>query len=220
MIKMSTYQLLGLPETLAVALALVFLAIALAPWFGGLQLGPLRVPDLSGRSGRVWRFIAPIAFVISVSGFIPIWESSTIPTFEARIDEPDAGDEVPEVFRVDGWIKRPTTDHKFWLMSVNDTETKFWPQQDLVLDDNGVFHANVRWPITKENVYADSATIAIIALPREGRKLLDAYVELRTNNDEKAEVPSFITDEQLLNEGKAVVVLKQGVIVTKKTNGH
>ncbi|MEO1687219.1 MAG: hypothetical protein AAFU61_04870 [Pseudomonadota bacterium] len=68
----STYATLGIPEILAVPLALIALSLALAPWFGGTQIGPLTVPSLR-RTPVAARVALPCLFLASLAGFLPIW---------------------------------------------------------------------------------------------------------------------------------------------------
>lgn len=71
--KLSTYSLLGLPESLATAIILVWLSLSLAPWFGGTELGPLKVPKLSETASRWLRVVAPVGLVVFALGFVKLW---------------------------------------------------------------------------------------------------------------------------------------------------
>lgn len=71
--KLTSYEILGLPDALAIAITLITLSVALAPWFGGLELGPLKVPDIRGRRGRFVPIIAPFLFMAFLVGFLPVW---------------------------------------------------------------------------------------------------------------------------------------------------
>lgn len=71
--KLSSYGLLGIPDTVATIFVLVSLSLLLAPWFGGLELGPVKVPNVSGRSERVLKYGTPVLFLIAIGGFYPAW---------------------------------------------------------------------------------------------------------------------------------------------------
>lgn len=72
----STYAFFGVPEALATAIVLIALSIALAPWFGGLEIGPLKVPAFRNRSTLGLRVGGPAAFLVAVAGFFPLWGSA------------------------------------------------------------------------------------------------------------------------------------------------
>lgn len=72
---MNTYEVLGLPDALAVAFVLILLSLTLTPWLGGLEVGPLKIPELDDRSGRAIRILAPVGLVIGLSAFFPAWDS-------------------------------------------------------------------------------------------------------------------------------------------------
>lgn len=71
--QISTYGFLGIPDGVATAFVLVSLSLMLAPWFGGLEIGPLKVPKLNPRRTKILRCLTPLAFVASLSCFFPIW---------------------------------------------------------------------------------------------------------------------------------------------------
>lgn len=73
---LSTYALLGIPDGVATALVLVSLSLVLAPWFGGSELGPLKVPTIGEQPGKVLKVVAPIAFVAAIAAFFPVWQST------------------------------------------------------------------------------------------------------------------------------------------------
>lgn len=76
---MNTYEWIGIPEKLAIAFALTSLALALAPWFGDVTIGSLRIPQLpDGPTKEQLKIMAPIAFLALLAGFIKIWQSEDI----------------------------------------------------------------------------------------------------------------------------------------------
>lgn len=73
--KLSSYEWLGIPDAVAGAFALVSLSLVLAPWFGGLELGPLKVPKLPPHTRRKLVFSSPILFIAMLGGFFPVWSA-------------------------------------------------------------------------------------------------------------------------------------------------
>lgn len=72
---MSTYDLLGIPTQIGITLFTLGLGLALAPYLGGKDLGPLKVPvfdDATARRLKVWGWPAPI-FALAL--FAPVWTS-------------------------------------------------------------------------------------------------------------------------------------------------
>ena len=88
---LSTYKLLGIPDGIAVAFVLVALSLSLVPWFGGNEIGPLKIPTIHGLQKRFLAFAAPLVLILLMSGFYPFWST-----------KPDAG----EALRVS--IQAPT----------------------------------------------------------------------------------------------------------------
>ncbi len=74
--RTSTYALLGVPETLAIALVLVWLSLSLAPWLGGTELGPLKVPKLGDGVNRWLKIAAPLGLLVFTSGFLKTWPTA------------------------------------------------------------------------------------------------------------------------------------------------
>ncbi|MEP3255947.1 MAG: hypothetical protein ABJN26_22650 [Stappiaceae bacterium] len=72
----STYELLGIPDSLAAAFVLISLSLSLVPWLGGSDIGPLKVPSISGAKNRVVAVLGPITLVAFLSGFFPFWSSN------------------------------------------------------------------------------------------------------------------------------------------------
>jgi hypothetical protein len=74
----STYEVMGIPEKLSVALVLVALSFALAPWLGGLEITGLKIPKLSRGMTAALRVNMPALFVISVLGYFPAWPTTDL----------------------------------------------------------------------------------------------------------------------------------------------
>ncbi len=85
--RVSTYALFGIPDAAATALVLVALSITLAPWFGGLELGPLKVPKVTDKPARFMRFATPFVFLAAVAGFFPAWTEDQQSPIINQLDE-------------------------------------------------------------------------------------------------------------------------------------
>ena len=88
----SVYGLLGIPESLAISLTLIAIAIALVPFFGGMELGPIKIPKLPTRQAHQLRFLGPCLALAALFCFVPAIsskpKSTPLPTLEsADIDE-------------------------------------------------------------------------------------------------------------------------------------
>jgi hypothetical protein len=71
--RSSTFALLGFPETLSTAVTLILLSLSLAPWLGGIELGPLKVPKLPAGANRWVRLIAPAGLLVFCFGYLKLW---------------------------------------------------------------------------------------------------------------------------------------------------
>jgi hypothetical protein len=71
--KHSTYEQLGLPGHIGEIFLLVSLALTLAPYFPGVDFGPLKVPALPDATRKTLKLLAPILLTISVVFFFPFW---------------------------------------------------------------------------------------------------------------------------------------------------
>jgi hypothetical protein len=70
---MSTYDMLGWPVQVSVILVSLAAVLALVPWFGGKEIGPLRVPVLDPAPTqwlRRWGWIGP---VVTLALYFPAW---------------------------------------------------------------------------------------------------------------------------------------------------
>lgn len=82
----STYGYLGIPDGVATAFVLIALSLMLTPWFGGLELGPLKVPTLKRGQSTILRAVMPVMFLISIAAFFPFW-SSNVEDSESDLNE-------------------------------------------------------------------------------------------------------------------------------------
>ncbi|WP_299632498.1 hypothetical protein [uncultured Roseobacter sp.] len=69
----STYGLLGIPDGVATAFVLISLSLLLTPWFGGLEIGPLKVPKPREHQALLLKRSTPIVFLITLALFYPVW---------------------------------------------------------------------------------------------------------------------------------------------------
>ncbi|MEG0868953.1 MAG: hypothetical protein RSG77_18125 [Hafnia sp.] len=65
----STYECLGIPESLAITITLVSLALTLAPWIEGTQIGPLNIPKIKPEVLKPLKVIAPMILFLTFLGF-------------------------------------------------------------------------------------------------------------------------------------------------------
>lgn len=129
--------------------------------------------------------------------------------FELTIELPAPGARLlaPD-FEVSGRLRHPMGDYRYWLMTANDFDSKYWPQEELVLDNNGSFSAQVNWPL-KGDIDSDTATIVVLAVPKEALKLLDARFAL------PSEQRTPFMDPEEFKEAGAIVLEKRNVVVTR-----
>lgn len=83
---MSIWTLLGIPNEIGVTLFVVFLALSLAPYLGGLDLGILKIPKISSRQSSLFKLLGPTLLVATLICFLPIFPSQA-PTRTACADE-------------------------------------------------------------------------------------------------------------------------------------
>lgn len=101
--KISTYALVGIPEQLAITFTLIALALALAPWVEGIEIGPLKVPKLSIGQRQFLRIVGPIAFLILMIGFAKTW--SIAKPAASTLPEMPTGEEYRDRFFSKDWTK-------------------------------------------------------------------------------------------------------------------
>jgi hypothetical protein len=82
---MSTYDVLGWPTEVSVLLVSIAIVLALVPWFGGQELGPLKIPALGAaraRRLRAWAWILP---VLALAMYVPVWAKPDDTVFDVEI---------------------------------------------------------------------------------------------------------------------------------------
>lgn len=70
---MSTYQWLGLPGEISVTVFMVALSIALAPYFGGAELGPVKIPRFSHKTTASLKRLGWLPLLLVTAAFYPLW---------------------------------------------------------------------------------------------------------------------------------------------------
>lgn len=74
----------GLPPEFGVAILLVSFALLLSPYFGGVDFGILKIPDLP-LSARKWLYIVgPLFFAASIAAHVPLIENQPLPQTETE----------------------------------------------------------------------------------------------------------------------------------------
>lgn len=68
----SAPEVLPMFETVAGAVLLAFFSLSLAPWFGGTEIGSIKVPKFSAKTNRWLRVVGPTAFVVCLLVFLKI----------------------------------------------------------------------------------------------------------------------------------------------------
>lgn len=68
----SLFRIAGIPEALGVAISLITLSMALSPWFGGLEIGPLKIAKIPSNMHRRVSTVGTILFISSVICFVPL----------------------------------------------------------------------------------------------------------------------------------------------------
>ena len=73
----SILHVLHLPEAIGIALFMVAAALALAPYLGGKEIGPLKVPKVSSGEGRWLKLLGPVLVAGTILLFIPVVSGSS-----------------------------------------------------------------------------------------------------------------------------------------------
>ena len=75
--NISTYTWIGIPDGFVTVLILILISVFLAPWFGGTELGPLKIPKFENRQSRFARIVTFSLIFILLIGFFPFWNSQS-----------------------------------------------------------------------------------------------------------------------------------------------
>jgi hypothetical protein len=82
---MSTYDLLGIPSEVGVMVFAICLAIALAPYLGGKEIGPLTVPAFDAGTAKRLKWFGWPLVVVALGLFTRVWGSDEPAPFDVRI---------------------------------------------------------------------------------------------------------------------------------------
>ncbi len=86
-VSINSYDAIFLPSELSVLLVSFLFCLALAPFFGGQEVGSLKIPKLTNRS-RAARVLLPAVFLISLMGYVPLWSVDFF-TYFGLIENPE-----------------------------------------------------------------------------------------------------------------------------------
>ena len=86
-IEISTYDLVGIPDGVATTLLLIWLSLSLAPWFGGTEIGPLKVPRLTGSATRWLRITGPLVSILLILGYVRSWPPKSTVSADVTAEE-------------------------------------------------------------------------------------------------------------------------------------
>lgn len=75
----STYAWLGVPESFSIILSTTLFVIAIAPWLGGIEIGPLRVPRLPPTWALPTKIFSPVLLFASVALYAPLLQYPPVP---------------------------------------------------------------------------------------------------------------------------------------------
>lgn len=74
--KCSTYELIGLPSHFANFLLIFCFLLSVSPYLAGSDFGIFQVPEFDASTKQILKVLGPVAFVLTVFLFIPIWRGS------------------------------------------------------------------------------------------------------------------------------------------------
>jgi hypothetical protein len=69
---MSLAEWLGLPEEFQATLLLLAVLLTFTPYFAGIKIGGLQVPDLGSRKGRLMKVLGPLSLLASLGLVLPV----------------------------------------------------------------------------------------------------------------------------------------------------
>jgi hypothetical protein len=71
-----TYQILGVPDTVAGTFVAIDIVLTLAPYAAWADFGVIKVPRFSGLARRRLKGIGPVLLALAVDGgFAPLWNA-------------------------------------------------------------------------------------------------------------------------------------------------
>lgn len=70
--RTSVYQLSGLPGAFGKTLLTISLVLVLTPYFAGDKIGPVDIPDCSGKLKEALKVVGPVVFMIMIGVHLPL----------------------------------------------------------------------------------------------------------------------------------------------------
>lgn len=74
---MSFYGWLGIPEAAAIALFIFSLSLMITPYFGGVKIGSIDIPNLPDQIKTPLKILGPVIFLMTAAAFYPGIEKNT-----------------------------------------------------------------------------------------------------------------------------------------------
>lgn len=130
--------------------------------------------------------------------------------FEAIIKAPSEGARVKETFTVSVRVANRIEGFRYRILTADDFDMEYWPQDEVVLNENGDFELEVMWPIKDPDKSRDSATVVLVAVDRSGLDVLASY--LQADKDQR---PKSISRKRIIEDGKAIIIATRHVLVTR-----
>jgi hypothetical protein len=86
--RLSLFQLSHLPETFGLTVLLIALTLLLTPYLAGVDLGVVKMPQMSGAANRVLRWVGPFLMLAAVGAYAPAWPLTCPATCQAVSMDP------------------------------------------------------------------------------------------------------------------------------------
>lgn len=77
----STYQILGIPDTVSGILFTLALILVLSPYASGVDLGVVKIPAFGDKTKRWLKGIGPLSLILTIGLFVPVWSTKEKPSF-------------------------------------------------------------------------------------------------------------------------------------------
>ncbi|MCS3504981.1 hypothetical protein [Achromobacter sp. JUb104] len=75
----SIYAWMGVPDAFSGIVSTTLFVVAIAPWLGGVEIGPLKIPKLPESWGSIPKFVSPISLFVSLVLYAPLLPYPTLP---------------------------------------------------------------------------------------------------------------------------------------------
>ncbi|MGA7895877.1 MAG: hypothetical protein WCA49_21860, partial [Candidatus Sulfotelmatobacter sp.] len=122
----STYDSLGVPQSVAVTLFTVSLIAALVPMFSGADLGIFKIPDLAPEFRRRFKIWGPVLFTLALAAFLPLWpKPEALQPVKARWGPVDGA--APGIFAIHGGDSTKGKEFIPWSVLQPEIEKMLFP---------------------------------------------------------------------------------------------